>query len=96
MEWRGTRSHWLGFGEATGITNIGTREAQSKSTSTTVAETFDIIVSTGGARDPFRTSSRSIVEPIYSGVCWLALYILNLPAEEPDLNQMIGGGTFPA
>ncbi|KAJ5424933.1 hypothetical protein N7465_000003 [Penicillium sp. CMV-2018d] len=36
------------------------------------------------------------MESIYSRVCWLAFYTPHLAAKNPDLDQMIGRGTFAA
>lgn len=55
-----------------------------------------MIVSTGRAFWTARVAIRSAPGRVYSGVCRLAFHTPNLPAENPDLNQMIGGGMFVA
>jgi 2-polyprenyl-6-methoxyphenol hydroxylase and related FAD-dependent oxidoreductases len=58
------------------------------------SETFDLIVGADGAWSRARAAIPSTPQPIYSGVCYITLFLPRLTEKYPELDQLIGGGTF--
>ncbi|KAL4985721.1 hypothetical protein BDW68DRAFT_179488 [Aspergillus falconensis] len=57
-------------------------------------ESYDLIVGADGAWSRTRASIPSAPKPIYSGVCYMTMYLPISREKHPDLDKMIGGGTF--
>ncbi|KAF9893887.1 hypothetical protein FE257_010057 [Aspergillus nanangensis] len=76
-----------------------TVEFQDKKTTlpaseTTSSETYDLIVGADGAWSRTRATIPSAPKPIYSGVCYITMYLPRLADRYPELEKLIGGGTF--
>lgn len=71
----------------------GTVVFQHTAASTSMSETFDLIVGADGAWSRVRGAIPSAPQPVYSGVCYITLYLPRL-TDYPDLANLIGGGTL--
>ena len=69
--------------------------SESSSTRST-SETYDLIVGADGAWSRARSAIRSAPLPIYSSVCSITIDIPGLRDKDPNLEVMIGGGTYAA
>lgn len=72
----------------------GSVVSQETTASTSTSEKFDLIVGADGAWSRARAAIPSAPQPIYSGVCYITLYLPRLTKKYPELDQLIGGGTF--
>ncbi|KAF2111967.1 hypothetical protein BDV96DRAFT_580933 [Lophiotrema nucula] len=61
-----------------------------------LTETFDLIVGADGAWSRARTAIPGAAQPIYSGAIAVTLDVPNLQERHPDLDVLLGGGTFAA
>jgi 2-polyprenyl-6-methoxyphenol hydroxylase-like FAD-dependent oxidoreductase len=68
--------------------------SQETTASTSTSETFDLIVGADGAWSRARAAIPSAPQPVYSGVCYITLYLPRLTEDYPELDQLIGGGTL--
>lgn len=74
----------------------GTVVSQGTAASTSISETFDLIVGADGAWSRARSAIPSAPQPVYSGVCYITLYLPRLAEDYPGLEKLIGGGTLAA
>lgn len=73
----------------------GVIEFQNKTTESTTAS-FDLIVGADGAWSQARAAIPKAPAPIYSGACSVTLDVPSLPGKYPDLDKLLGGGTYAA
>ncbi|KAL3479837.1 hypothetical protein BJX99DRAFT_244731 [Aspergillus californicus] len=79
------------------VTISGNGSFTTTTTTTTTAvtsERYDVIVGADGAWSHTRAAIPNAPQPIYSGVCYMTMYLPSLRRTHPDLDTMIGGGTF--
>lgn len=62
-------------------------------TGTSTSEPFDLIVGADGAWSRARLAIPSAPKPVYSGVCYITLYLARLTERYRELAGLIGGGT---
>ncbi|CBF82286.1 hypothetical protein AN9224.2 [Aspergillus nidulans FGSC A4] len=57
-------------------------------------EIYDLIVGADGAWSRIRAAIPNAPKPIYSGVCYMTMYLRISREQYPDMDNMIGSGTF--
>ena len=71
-------------------------EFTDSSSRSSTSETYDLIVGADGAWSRARSAIPSAPQTLYSSVCSITIDIPRLRSKDPDLDAMIGGGTYAA
>nr|UYO77226.1 monooxygenase [Trichoderma oligosporum] len=78
------------------VASEGIVEFQHKTAKSSTTEIFDLIVGADGAWSQARAAIPGASKPIYSGACSVTLDIPSLVNKHPDLDKLLGGGTYAA
>nr|UYO77213.1 monooxygenase [Trichoderma crystalligenum] len=84
---------------STKVLSVGSEgivEFQHDNAKSSTIEAFDLIVGADGAWSQARAAIPGAAKPIYSGACSVTLDIPSLPNKHPDLDKLLGGGTYAA
>ncbi|KAK2594645.1 hypothetical protein QQS21_007621 [Conoideocrella luteorostrata] len=77
-----------------GVTTEGAVQLQASTSKSTTTETFDLIVGADGAWSRVRAAIPNAPKPVYSGACAVTFDLPSLSKSHPDLDTLLGGGTY--